>query len=69
MEEIDVMYLKYGEKALKDLSIEANCFFKVFACVDDTDRLGNGIDRILLVFIGGERMREKLMGFPLDPNL
>jgi hypothetical protein len=68
MQEIDIEYRKFGEKALKDLSKDAKCFFKAFACVDGCDRLGNGIARILLAFAAGENMREKLMGVPLDPK-
>jgi hypothetical protein len=62
MEEIDIKYRKRGEKALSYLSKDTKCFFKVFACVDGTDGLGNGIARIILTYIGGENMREKLMG-------
>jgi ankyrin repeat protein len=68
MDEIDMKYRRKGEKALSHLSKDAKCFFKVFACVDGTDGLGNGIARILLTYIGGENMREKLTGVPLDPK-
>jgi ankyrin repeat protein len=68
MQEIDVEYRKFGEKALIHLSEEAKCFFKAFACADGTDRFGNGIARLMLTFIGGENMREKLTREPfLDP--
>jgi ankyrin repeat protein len=70
MQEIDVEYRKFGDAALNHLSKDAKCFFKVFACVDGTDRLGNGIARILLAYIGGENMREKLTREPfLDPQV
>jgi ankyrin repeat protein len=69
MEEIDVKYRKFGEKALNHLSKEARNFYKVFTCVDGTDRLGNGIARLMLTFIGGENTRERLKGVPLDPKL
>jgi hypothetical protein len=69
MEEIDIKYRKRGEKGLSHLSKDANCFFKVFACVDGTEvGLGNGIARIILTYIGGENMRERLTGVPLDPK-
>jgi hypothetical protein len=68
MEEIDVKYRKFGEKALSHLSEEAKCFFKAFACVDGTDGLGDGIARLMLAFIGGENTRERLKGVPLDPK-
>jgi hypothetical protein len=68
MEEIDVKYRKFGEKGLSHLSIEANCFLEVFACADGTDRLENGIARLMLAFLGEEGMREKLMKAPLDPK-
>jgi ankyrin repeat protein len=68
MQEVDVEYRKFGEKALRHLSNEASCFFKVFACVDGCDRLGNGIARLMLAFLGGENMRAKLTGVPLDPK-
>jgi hypothetical protein len=68
MEEIDIKYRKRGEKALNHLSKKANCFFKVFACVDGTDGLGNGIARLMLAFVGGEGRRAKLTGVPLDPK-
>jgi ankyrin repeat protein len=66
MEEIDVKYRKFGDAALNDLSNEAKCFFKAFACADGTDRLGNGIARLILSFAAGdENMRAKLTGKPL----
>jgi hypothetical protein len=68
MEEIDVMYRKRGERALTHLSKDAKCFFKVFCLIDGTDGLGNGIARILLAYIGGENMRERLTGVLLDPR-
>jgi hypothetical protein len=68
MEEIDVKYRKRGEKGLSHLSKDANCFFKAFACADGTDGLGNGIARLILSYIGGENMRARLTGVPLDPK-
>jgi hypothetical protein len=68
MEEIDVKYRKRGERALTHLTEDAKCFFRVFCLVDGTDGLGNGIARILLTYIGGENMRKRLKGVPLDPK-
>jgi hypothetical protein len=68
MDEIDMKYRRRGEKALSHLSKDMKCFFKAFACADGTDGLGNGIARIILTYIGGESMREKLTGVPLDPR-
>jgi hypothetical protein len=64
-----IKYRKRGEGALSHLSKETRGFFKVFACADGTEvGLGNGIARLMIAFIGGENMREKLKGVPLDPR-
>ena len=53
---------------MENLSQDAHLFFKAFACVDGTDRFNNGIARLILSYLGGEGMREKLIGVPLDPT-